>query len=80
MLRSCHQMESMPEFDPCQLVWQISATLAYAYELYDDPDSQTDGRRHSRLDCLSYNTIFEHIKNMLFHIESLLQIDLILMK
>ena len=53
-----------------------SATLACAYEQCGDPDSQTDGKGHLRLDCLFYNKIFEYIKNILFCVENLLQIDL----
>ena len=71
MLRSCHQMESMHGFDPYQLVWQILATLAYAYEQCDDLDSQTDGKRHLRLDCLFYNKIFECINNKKIYIKNL---------
>ena len=75
MLRSCHQMEWMHEFGPHLLVWEISATLAFAYEQCGSPDSQTDGKRHLRLDCLFCNKIFEYIKNILFCVENLLQID-----
>ena len=73
-------MEWMHEFDWYQLVWQISATLACAYVQCDDPDSQTDGIRHLRLDCFFYNKIFEHINNKMLCIENLLQIDLRIIK
>ena len=73
-------MESMHEFDPYQLGWQISATLACTYEQCDDPDSQSDGKRHLPLDCLFYNKIFEHINNKMICIENLLQTDLRIVK
>ena len=73
-------MESMHKFDPYQLAWQISATLTYVYEQCDDFDSQTDGKRHLRLDCLSYNKIFEHFNNKMICIENLQQTDLRIVK
>ena len=73
-------MESMHEFDPYQLAWQISTTLAYVYEQCDDLDSQTDGKRHLRLDCLFYNKIFEHFNSKMICIENLQQTDLRIVK